>query len=633
MTSWGDNDSHDLMIAGHGAINGDESPLTYNMLYSGGGNTLSSWFACTETDELISLPTEIPTADKYLTHVTWNQGAGNVASGSIAVLRKCLSDGTWDAAGTYYKPVGQSALAAGDLTAAHHDSVLATPIGPIQDLDVLAVWLRNDTAGGTLSIGAGVAGVGTSGKRLAAIQAAAYTTDPFTIASMTATSMGARMLVSGYITTSCKRIAVTVPDYAGTAFRVPSFRNTPYHIIIPHLMAEAGQKMDIAFKAIQTAAGANKSLLVDAQTLTQDMGADDLITFDGNDVQLDDATEAGDIFTHFITHDQANKLVDLQFSNIETGKAGGTSHTDTTYVNHATKNNAAADGSRDQQYANHTSEDEIVHYTQMAFTSDGGSPTLGVGDDGKIVVARIPWIGGVSSWFANSSKAETAGQTRAHVATQLQDSSLSLFTNQPWVETFGLGNLFTDTSAANGFYKRYGLASDSTVGLHDLCELRNATIVIEAGGIINDGGGDSGLTAGERTTIIARGIKCLADIIYNAQAHDCEVVIFDWPPRLSTAGATLTNHWQYRKYFNAALMGLCQASGAIYVQTSAAITDPATKDSAAEALNTAVLGGDYAHLGTAAGEGDELVARIASSTYDGLVMSEVKWPPGVARNV
>jgi len=575
----GDTAAYQLSVCGIG----NPSTSATSIIRAG---TAGVWIL--NRDHLISVPAGVAASERVLTHLAWGNASAAVTAAYVAVLRTN---------GANYDHVGSSAIST---TYGQHYDALATPISGIATGDILVLWCQ--TSAGNMAIRARNGGPAghkylDGGWSTGSIATASFTDGNYAPA------------VSAYITTKCKRVAVTSPALDGSEIEIPDYRGAPYWLYFPSITVTDGQTLAINFLAMQSSdSGNNHGKLLIERTITLDFGETNQISCAGNDVALA-AGEEGCVFSLLVHIDPENKHFDFWWSNRTTGQAGGSSALDTTWLNHAVKV-AAARGTR---YTTYASVDEVKRFTRITIVSSGGTPAVGT-----IYVCRRPWIGGVSSWFVTGF----APCVLQHLGASL--AACSAFANQPSIIPAGAngGTFYVDRATQKSFYAKFGLSSASVIGLHDVCEVRDACIVIEAGGIINDAVLTT-IPATYKSTIIAPAIKCLSDIIYTAMAMGNEVVVCDLPPRTTTGDAIYVHHYDLRRVYNDALAALCRATGAMYVQTSPAITEPSTRHTVAERLATA-LRLDNTHLSTAAGSGNDIVAALIANRYESAIPARIQ---------
>lgn len=473
--------------------------------------------------------------------------------------------------------------------------------------DVLGLHLAYPTPRDLKVAGAGQAG----GARLLAAE---WSTGPLSGMS----TFGYDPLLALFVDTTRKRFEIAAAP--GATARLPYFRSVPYFLVLDEVRQPDGGSLTFTFQGVRStdAPAGTKADVVTAQALVLDHGATDQVTYGGVSAALA-AGEAGGVFTFLIGLDPATKAADLYYADLTRGQAGGSSAADVALICHAVRA-ASARGARHPSDGGGNGDD--LRWSRLAIASSGGAPSIG-----RVMVARRPWVGGVSSWSARYE----GHMRRAHVAEALHDASAGRFACPPCVVSVGIpgGRLALDTSTVTGFQRRFGAADGSTPGLHDVCELRGAVVFVEAGGAVNDlvsAASAEGNRPGPGFRQALRDcLAAVARIVRLAMANGNEVVIADAPPITLEVGGEECGYWylsEARRRYNAALHALCAATGAVFVSTEAAVRDatPVLSHPAAGSPRTLEdrlrpdLRQDAAHLAAA---GDAEVALRMARAYEG----------------
>lgn len=637
--------SHELMIAGRGCPTSGCSAPTSMILNgsvadaAGFGFDYSNW---------VKLPANVG-ATGSLTRVSfvWTGGANKLASVRVGVLRP--SAGT-DEAPTALDLVSVSACT-GTLTGNNQEITvtLDTPL-TVEQFDRIAVECTSQ-AGEYATVGATLDTVADTlnYSRAAALGTPGSTT--YSVAGdLTSRAATHPMLFRGYVATTAKRFDVTVGALGVGTVQVesPSFRGTPYWLIFEGVQASVA--LTINLLSIQTATGANSTKLVAANTIIYDPVAKTITWTIANGTPTAVALDAGesnaDTFNFYVWVDAANKQWQLYWQNVTTGQglAGGTQPAETAMRCHP----VARTGVRRTVDVVKTSDNNIQHISQVSFVVAAETASITA-----FAAARRPWFVAGASWPANA----TPPIVRSSLGTELHDSAQSGFVVQPYIINTSNGG---DRLMYNGpppakvsWWKRFGLAAAddesagsgpttaSTIGLHDLCEVRDATVFLLFCMAYND------MAALTETAYIAaqveRAVRILGRLI--AWLHgdplagavnrsNTEVVLTDVPPVTSAGtGANYVRGCIARKRFNQALPGIANATQCVYVPINRLLGGQGQE---IETLSAAYENPDnLGHLTTA---GYRVVAKLLSAAYErggdggGDVPAEIAWPQGVHRD-
>lgn len=616
----GDIAAKDLMVAGYGCPTATSVTTQYAILAGGlVGAVYMAWFL--DHKYKISLPAEVGATALLSTVAVFYTAGNNVATTArVAVMRP---DNTTTP--TTYQCKGISEVT-GDVFTTNNtklDLVLTTPLTVIAG-DRIAIELTRADAS---NLSLGLAMDQPAGGQVYALDSALPAIDAETaVASLISMGGNRALAMRAYVVTPFKRTAavITTADGYVTPMVCPlaTFRNTPYWIFIEGATVDAMHTLTFDFKSMQTSVDSgNNCKLVTSRTLVLDMGATDQITWCGASVALD-GSEAGDVFDFWIWVDPANKLTKLFFTNKTTGQSGVDIYP--TSRCHP----VAVASARNATNTTYPAADDtgIQHWTSVVITASAASTAT----VGSVTVARKPWFLMGASWTSPVA----APWMLTAIGTELNDSAQSGFTYQPHMVSTSRGGdrLMYNGNSACSWWKRYGLAtaydeyvngvtgSASTIGLHDLCEIRDAVFLIVGYGINDMWDTDTAARLLFNAELVNR---IMSNIMHYSNGgsmalvnRNCEIVVTSSVPAASDANdgtGTFTRGTTLRKRVDAGMPALCEAGNAIFVPVTEFLGGAGGTDErlGADVENPANKG----HLTTA---GYRLMAPLISAAYEQL---------------
>ena len=626
--------AYDLMIAGYGCPSYNTTSGGYFLAHD---PITTAWFF--DDSQVVALPAELGSSANLSTVTIFNVLVGaSVASARVGTYRK---------SGNTYTQIGVSAATGTWATNAPIVLTLTTPLA-VQTGDRIAVEITL-AAPGEVSIGkvkdAAVTGNVAYSKSDAMLAS-------FVVGDMEHTLADCPIAMRAYVSTSHKRAVVDTSSVTGDGtariFTLGSFRTAPYWIIIEGAQVNDGKAIQFDFKNLQTqTTGGNNLKLVTSQSLILDMAATNQITWCGANVALD-ASEVGDVFDFYIWVDPVNRLSKLFFVNKTTGQSGDTAYPTVRCHPVAVAEAATPGTGRDATNFTYPGDDSdsyrVQHWQKVAITATADSTAV----VGSMGIARKPWF----LWGASFCGQTSAPWGRNRIGTHLHSTSAG-FQYLPWMINTGVGgDRMTRNTAGFSWWKRFGMAtindeflnnagSASTIGLHDLCEIRDAVVCIIGYGIndvlaISDAAIER-LFSTRIAKIMGSIIGHLAGGADAAVSRNCEIVVTSSVPAASNVddslgGATpgwYTRGTTVRHNLDSIMPGLCRSAGAIFVPITKLLGG---RGEASEIFDTAVE--DANSKGHPSDAMALILAKVIAKVYEnGDVPAEVTWPQGVDRTM